>query len=312
MLNIKVIYQSTARRFTIQDSEKITWSEFEKRTRNLFNLPSWTQFTLSYTDEEGDNITLSTDFELEEVINDHIHNKNNKKNNSLKFNVKTIDNNHSNDDNQINIISDTFGIDEVPSFARDKNEASSFARNKKKDDVVLEEEEVDEFVNIEPTFHPTITIGVEQKEKEPIKENSSKDNAINKKESNIEKRSKDNKFEQLPPPVPLPSQDQQASVTALAQEFQILLDQNQPYILNTFTSLWRNHDADNGTQGSGAGVHQEQDYSHELSPNAINSILDALDAMGFGNDQQNKELLYMYNGNVESVVEELLAKRAEH
>ncbi|CAG8554855.1 11180_t:CDS:2 [Ambispora leptoticha] len=305
--NGKVVQRYGTRRFTIQDTEKITWSEFEKRTRDLFKLPSWTPFTLSYTDEEGDNITLSTDFELEQINNA----------------VSSVSN--------TSLISDTFGIDEIPSFARNKNGVSSFTRNKKKDIVVFDkEEEGDEFVNIEPTFHPTIyttPIDTEQKEKEPIKELISKNNAIIEEESNMEKRSKDNdKFEQLSP---LPSHDQQ---TSLAEEFQTDQRQQVPILTQQFnrtwmqyrsprgnsnycgrpqagsilSSRWRNHNADNDKgSGSGSGGAKQ---AYGLSPNEMNSKLEALHAMGFGNDLQNKELLYMYNGNVESVVEEILVK----
>ncbi|CAG8554682.1 9860_t:CDS:1 [Funneliformis caledonium] len=66
MTSIKVSYKSTVRRFTIPDT--ITWSYLESKLRLLFSLPSTLQFTLSYKDEDGDIITLSTDLELQEYL----------------------------------------------------------------------------------------------------------------------------------------------------------------------------------------------------------------------------------------------------
>ncbi|GES78182.1 hypothetical protein GLOIN_2v1576915 [Rhizophagus clarus] len=66
MTSIKVTYQSTARRFPVPDT--ITWSDLESKLRELFSLPPTLKFSLSYTDDEGDVIILSTDLELQELL----------------------------------------------------------------------------------------------------------------------------------------------------------------------------------------------------------------------------------------------------
>src|SRR2546423_11177485 len=66
MANIKVGYRGTLRRFTV--STNIRWAELEAKLRTLFSIPSSIPISLSYTDEEGDLITLSTDLELQETF----------------------------------------------------------------------------------------------------------------------------------------------------------------------------------------------------------------------------------------------------
>ncbi|CAG8568656.1 8486_t:CDS:1 [Acaulospora morrowiae] len=65
MASIKVSYQNTVRRFLVPKT--ITWSELESNLRTLFSLPP-TSFALSYTDEDGDVITLSSDLELQDIF----------------------------------------------------------------------------------------------------------------------------------------------------------------------------------------------------------------------------------------------------
>ncbi|CAG8614441.1 3566_t:CDS:1 [Dentiscutata erythropus] len=66
---IKVAYQSTVRRFSI--AETTTWTELESNLRTLFSLPPTLPFSLSYTDEDGDVITLSTDLEIQDILSNH-------------------------------------------------------------------------------------------------------------------------------------------------------------------------------------------------------------------------------------------------
>jgi hypothetical protein len=66
MVNIKVIHKKAVRRFTLPT--KASWIELEAKLRTLFNIPSLSPFTLSYTDEDNDVITLSTDIELQEIF----------------------------------------------------------------------------------------------------------------------------------------------------------------------------------------------------------------------------------------------------
>ncbi|CAG8503254.1 3341_t:CDS:2 [Cetraspora pellucida] len=65
MTTVKVIYGSVSRRFAI--GADTTWTELESQFRTLFQIPSHVQVIATYTDEDGDNITLSSDLELAEV-----------------------------------------------------------------------------------------------------------------------------------------------------------------------------------------------------------------------------------------------------
>ncbi|CAG8483055.1 16130_t:CDS:1 [Cetraspora pellucida] len=68
MATIKVMYNSIARRFTI--SPDSTWINLELQLRNLFQIPN-VPLNISYTDDEGDVITISSDLELQEVLSQH-------------------------------------------------------------------------------------------------------------------------------------------------------------------------------------------------------------------------------------------------
>ncbi|CAG8564785.1 11798_t:CDS:2 [Acaulospora colombiana] len=66
MSSIEVTYNKTSRRLAI--SQTTTWSTLEAKLHSLFNVPTSKSILLSYTDEDDDVITLSTDIELFEVI----------------------------------------------------------------------------------------------------------------------------------------------------------------------------------------------------------------------------------------------------
>ncbi|CAG8549919.1 10157_t:CDS:1 [Acaulospora morrowiae] len=66
MANIKVTYGQISRRFKISPTTK--WLDFESQLRSLFKIPMNTSITVSYNDEDGDVITLSSDLELLEVL----------------------------------------------------------------------------------------------------------------------------------------------------------------------------------------------------------------------------------------------------
>src|SRR3954469_3342143 len=90
MTNIKVTYGSISRRLAI--SSITTWSEIETQFRKLFNISKELQIIVSYTDEEGDVITLSSDLELQEVLSNY-------SNNTIKFVLTTLIMNNLNDNN---------------------------------------------------------------------------------------------------------------------------------------------------------------------------------------------------------------------
>jgi hypothetical protein len=77
MVNIKVVHKDNARRFNLPPNA--SWIDLEAKLRTIFNIPKLTPFTLSYTDEDNDVITLSTDIELREIF---------ASNPTIKFNLK--------------------------------------------------------------------------------------------------------------------------------------------------------------------------------------------------------------------------------
>ncbi|KAG9297690.1 hypothetical protein G9A89_011205 [Geosiphon pyriformis] len=66
MASIKISHKSTIRRFTVPKS--ITWPEFEQQVHIIFSLPSSSSILVSYKDEDGDEITVSSDLELNDII----------------------------------------------------------------------------------------------------------------------------------------------------------------------------------------------------------------------------------------------------
>ncbi|CAG8619176.1 27712_t:CDS:2 [Gigaspora margarita] len=66
MATIKVVHGSVSRRFTI--GTDTTWLNLESQFRNLFQIPSHAQLIATYIDEDGDNVALSSDLELAEVL----------------------------------------------------------------------------------------------------------------------------------------------------------------------------------------------------------------------------------------------------
>ncbi|CAG8466973.1 1033_t:CDS:2 [Ambispora gerdemannii] len=90
--NIKVKYQSTVRRLTIPNATTNSWIDFETQLRTLFSIPETNPISVSYTDEDGDVITLSSDLELYEVIS----NNNKSPFKTLSFVLSTVnDSDHS-------------------------------------------------------------------------------------------------------------------------------------------------------------------------------------------------------------------------
>ncbi|RUP44799.1 hypothetical protein BC936DRAFT_148997 [Jimgerdemannia flammicorona] len=65
---IKVVYNSVARRIAVQPTTE--WSELSQTFASLFGLPpsSSSAITLSYTDSDGDTITLDTTLEIHDTI----------------------------------------------------------------------------------------------------------------------------------------------------------------------------------------------------------------------------------------------------
>ncbi|KAF0517021.1 pb1 domain containing protein [Gigaspora margarita] len=90
MATIKVTYNSIVRRFTI--SPDSTWVNLESQLRNLFQIPN-DPLNVSYTDEDGDVITISSDLELQEVLSQYSIGK------PIKFILTTA--NHEKDNSNV-------------------------------------------------------------------------------------------------------------------------------------------------------------------------------------------------------------------
>ncbi|RIA86163.1 hypothetical protein C1645_780300 [Glomus cerebriforme] len=65
MATIKVTYNSISRRFNVNSAN---WAELESKLRSLYNIPITSSLVVSYNDEDGDVITISSDLELKDVL----------------------------------------------------------------------------------------------------------------------------------------------------------------------------------------------------------------------------------------------------
>jgi hypothetical protein len=67
MLTIKISHGTEIRRFSTSH-DKLNWIMLSERVNTLFSLPTETRFVLTYDDEEGDKITMSSEEELAEAL----------------------------------------------------------------------------------------------------------------------------------------------------------------------------------------------------------------------------------------------------
>jgi hypothetical protein len=116
MASIKVTYGQTSRKFTI--ASNTTWKEFESQLHHLFNIPNETAISVSYIDEDGDVITLSTDSELQQILSDQESFGAN-----VKFNVYTSEN--PDDNNNDWVLEDAEKKDDSINTLNDNETASN-------------------------------------------------------------------------------------------------------------------------------------------------------------------------------------------
>ncbi|GBB98422.1 hypothetical protein RclHR1_03220015 [Rhizophagus clarus] len=87
MAIIKVTYNSISRRFNITSPN---WAELESKLRSLYNIPATSSLIVSYSDEDGDIITLSSDLELKEILDQQTTSR------PIKLILSTVDNESEN------------------------------------------------------------------------------------------------------------------------------------------------------------------------------------------------------------------------
>ncbi|CAG8568230.1 3412_t:CDS:2 [Diversispora eburnea] len=155
MAVIKVTYNQISRRFDI--SSNTTWVTLESQLRSLFKLPTNSSISLSYTDEDGDAITLSSDLELFEVLSSvHDSSSNNSNGSVLKFVLDVHEYNR-----EISRESDnTYFINDIPE-RKEKNAGFTTHHNR-------EREEYEEYKPLNKNnLHVTITEEAEEPTFEP-------------------------------------------------------------------------------------------------------------------------------------------------
>ncbi|RIB18424.1 hypothetical protein C2G38_2245785 [Gigaspora rosea] len=128
MASVKVLHGSIVRRFTVPND--ITWSSFESQIRSLFQISSQTPISLSYTDEDGDIITLSSDLELQEILTDQEF-----FGSSVKFVMSTPDELSHNEKNSwvLEVSTSQIKEDELSNSIKD-NDVISFSSSDEEDD----------------------------------------------------------------------------------------------------------------------------------------------------------------------------------
>src|SRR4051812_16515086 len=171
MATIKVTYNSIARRFNINPST--TWDELESKLRSLYNIPTTSLLTVSYTDEDGDVITLSSDLELKEVLAQQSSRR------PIKFVLSTVNDWIVEDDNvssnEVNRNLDEDSTDFTLQQQNQTEEQQTVEREEENDESrppsyyqhasVSEEEE-------EPEFDQTTPVLNKEKERESKKQHS--------------------------------------------------------------------------------------------------------------------------------------------
>ncbi|CAG8488058.1 7105_t:CDS:2 [Paraglomus occultum] len=84
MPTIKVAYNDEVRQFAV--SPHSTWTELSSTLRAIFSIPPSTAISVTYNDEDGDVVTMSSDLELREVFNSHVSDSE-----SMKFTLNIVE-----------------------------------------------------------------------------------------------------------------------------------------------------------------------------------------------------------------------------
>ncbi|CAJ0915465.1 1605_t:CDS:2 [Entrophospora sp. SA101] len=112
--SIKVTYDSISRRFSIP-TDSPNWLDLERQIRTLFQIPAL-KINVFYIDEDGDEITVSSDLELEEILKQFTYNNKNK---PIKLVVTTIETSDTSTISTTNVV--TTAIDAFPNKIEDES-----------------------------------------------------------------------------------------------------------------------------------------------------------------------------------------------
>nr|CAG8468980.1 14912_t:CDS:2 [Entrophospora candida] len=112
--SIKVTYDSISRRFSIP-TDSPNWLDLERQIRTLFQIPAL-KINVFYIDEDGDEITVSSDLELEEILKQFTYNNKNK---PIKLVVTTLETSDTSTISTTNAV--TTAIDAFPNKIEDES-----------------------------------------------------------------------------------------------------------------------------------------------------------------------------------------------
>lgn len=146
MATIKVTYNSISRRFNIASPN---WVELESKLRSLYNIPTTSSLIVSYNDEDGDVITLSSDLELKEILDQQSSSR------PIKLILSTVENLIFEDENDNDVVNSNVEVNN-----NHVDDFSSLQQNQQQT-TELEEENVE---SRPPSYYQHVTIEEEEPE----------------------------------------------------------------------------------------------------------------------------------------------------
>lgn len=149
MATIKVTYNSISRRFNIASPN---WVELESKLRSLYNIPTTSSLIVSYNDEDGDVITLSSDLELKEILDQQSSGR------PVKLILSTVENLIFEDENDNDVVNNKSSNIKVNNNHVD--DFSSLQQNQQQT-TELEEENVE---SRPPSYYQHVTLEEEEPE----------------------------------------------------------------------------------------------------------------------------------------------------
>ncbi|CAG8492844.1 11598_t:CDS:1 [Acaulospora colombiana] len=318
MASIKVSYQDTIRRFAVPKT--ITWLELESNLRTLFSFSPTFSFALSYTDEDGDIITLSSDLELQDILSQT------QQHTPLRFTLIPYNKQPKENENNKPVIDQpsqfsTFQqqtmTDEEPSFtpkissAKGKQKAEPSLSDP--DPFIQEEQDNEEqtrppFIDLAAQFQKVIDQLRPMMEQQPYlieQANRIMDQILHNIPVNIEEWTQwfNDKIAEAQRNfynnTNIDAMDEKQT-NSTQQQFEESFFNPQNIINNNFVQRM------NQAAASIPSRINEWQNGRLMTDETMKEKLELLRSMGFSNDKKNEELLKKYQGNVERVVEILI------